>query len=32
MKISGVEMISHDTVNTSLALFGELVDEMEQLV
>ena len=32
LKIAGVDMISPEPVNSALALFGELVDEMEQLV
>ncbi len=32
LKIAGVDMSSPEPVNSALALFGELVDEMEQLV
>lgn len=32
LKIAGVDMGSPEPVNSALALFGELVDEMEQLV
>ena len=32
LKIAGVDMSSPDPVNSALALFGELVDEMEKLV
>lgn len=32
LKIAGVDMSSPEPVNSTLALFGELVDEMEQLV
>ena len=32
LKIAGVDMSSPKPVNSALALFGELVDEMEQLV
>ena len=32
LKIAGVDMSSSEPVNSALALFGELVDEMEQLV
>ena len=32
LKIAGVDMRSPEPVNSALALFGELVDEMEQLV
>ena len=32
LKIAGVNMSSPEPVNSALALFGELVDEMEQLV
>lgn len=32
LKVAGVDMSSPEPVNSALALFGELVDEMEQLV
>ena len=32
LKIAGVDMSTPDPVNSALALFGELVDEMEKLV
>lgn len=32
LKIAGVDMSSPEPVNSALALFGELVDDMEQLV
>ena len=32
LKIAGVDMSSPEPVNSALSLFGELVDEMEQLV
>ena len=32
LRIAGVDMSSPEPVNSALALFGELVDEMEQLV
>ena len=32
LKIAGVDMSSPDPINAALSLFGELVDEMEQLV
>lgn len=32
LKIAGVDMSSPEPVNSAMALFGELVDEMEQLV
>lgn len=32
LKIAGVDMSSPEPVNSALALFGELVDEMDQLV
>ena len=32
LKIAGVDMSSPEPMNSALALFGELVDEMEQLV
>lgn len=32
LKIAGVDMSSPEPVNSALALFGELVDEMEQMV
>ena len=32
LKIAGVDMSSPDPINAALALFGELVDEMESLV
>ena len=31
LKIAGVDMSSPEPVNSALALFGELIDEMEKL-